>query len=156
MQQVYNDALNERRWYWSRSRQSRSYVDQWNRIRDERKQFPDEMGLLNVTSIQQMLRRLDKGYKAFYKGLRGLPRFKGHKRFKSVEYRHGNGCKVKGDRLYVQHVGDIKIRLHRPLPEDAKVKQVILKRSRNKWDVYFQIELPDPNPRTTCGSSRWP
>lgn len=146
MQTVYNDALNERRWYWDRSRKSISYYDQWNRIRDERKTLPDEMGLLNVTSIQQVLRRLDKGYKAFYKGIRGLPRFKGRNRFKSIEYRHGDGAKLKGDRLYIQHVGDIKIRLHRDLPEGAKIKQVVLKRHNDKWDVCFQIELPDPTP----------
>lgn len=36
MQTVYNDALNERRWYWTRSRRSISYVHQWKRMRDER------------------------------------------------------------------------------------------------------------------------
>lgn len=81
MQTVYNDALNERRWYWNRSRKSISYFDQWPKIRDECKSSPDEMGLLNAASIQQMLRRLDKGYKASYSGQRGLPRFKGRNRF---------------------------------------------------------------------------
>lgn len=102
MQIVYNAALNERRWDWRRSRQSVTYFEQWPRIRDERKASPDEMGLLNATSIQQMLRRLDKSYQAFYKGQRGGPRFKGRHRFKSVEYRHGDGSQVKGDRFSIQ------------------------------------------------------
>ena len=51
--------------------------------------------MLNATSIQQMLRRVDKGYQAFYKGKRGLPRLKGKHRFKSVEYRPSDGCKLK-------------------------------------------------------------
>ena len=143
MQTVYNDALNERRWRWSRSRKSVSYVQQWNRIRDERHRLPEEMGMLNATSIQQMLRRVDKGYQAFYRGQRGLPRFKGKHRFKSVEYRHSDGCKLKADRLYVQNVGDIKVRLHRPLPECAVVKHVVIKRNVGKWYVCLQIELPD-------------
>lgn len=146
MQTVYNDALNERRWYWDRSRKSISYFDQWPRMRDERKSSPDEMGLLNAASIQQMLRRLDKGYKAFYSGQRGLPRFKGRHRFKSVEHRHGDGSKVKGNRLYIQHVGDIRIRLHRPIPADATVKHVVLKRTRGNFDVVLMLELPDPEP----------
>jgi putative transposase len=79
MQTVYNDALHERRWAWQRSRRSVTYVDQWNRIRDERHALPDEMGMLNATSIQQMLRRVDKAYRAFYKGQRGAPRYKGRK-----------------------------------------------------------------------------
>jgi putative transposase len=64
MQTVYNDALNERRWAWQRSRRSVSYYQQWNRVRDERHVLPDEMGMLNATSVQQMLRRVDKAYQA--------------------------------------------------------------------------------------------
>lgn len=146
MQTVYNDALNERRWAWQRSRRSINYYDQWNRMRNERHALPDEMGKLNATSIQQMLRRVDKACRAFYKGQRGAPRFKGRNRFKSVEYRHGDGCKLKGNRLYIQHVGDVRIRLHRPIPDDATIKQVIVKRSVGKWDVCFQLELPDSTP----------
>ena len=60
MQTVYNDALNERRWKWQRSRRSVSYFDQWRRMKQERYNYPDDMNLLNASSIQQMLRRLDK------------------------------------------------------------------------------------------------
>ena len=122
MQTVYNDALHERRWAWQRSRRSVTYYDQWNRIRDERHRLPDEMGRLNATSIQQMLRRVDKAHREFYKGKRGAPRYKGSNRFKSVEYRHGDGCKLTGKRLYVQNVGDVRVRLHRPLPDGAEDK----------------------------------
>lgn len=68
MQAVYNDALNERRRAWQRSRRSVSYGQQWSRLRVERHRLPEEMGLLNATSMQQMLRRVDKAYQAFYKG----------------------------------------------------------------------------------------
>lgn len=146
MQTVYNDALNERRWYWQRSRRSITYYDQWNRIRDERHALPDEMGMLNATSIQQMLRRVDKAHKAFYKGQRGAPRFKGRHRFKSVEYRYGDGCRLSGNRLYVQHVGNIRTKLHRPIPDSAVIKQVVIKRSAGKWHVCLQLELPDVEP----------
>lgn len=153
MQTVYNDALNERRWYWRRSRRSISYYDQWNRIRDERHALPDEMGLLNATSIQQMLRRVDKAHKAFYKGLRGAPRFKGRHRFKSVEYRYGDGCKLTGDRLYIQHVGNIRTKLHRPIPDGADIKQVIIKRTASHWYVCLQVELPDCAPQAHIGGT---
>lgn len=146
MQTVYNDALNERRWKWQRSRRSVSYFDQWRRMKQERYNYPDDMNLLNASSIQQMLRRLDKAYRAFYKGQRGLPRFKGRNRFKSVEYRYGDGSKLNGDRLYLQHVGHIKVRLQRPIPEDAVIKQVVIKRNGSHWDVCLMLELPDPTP----------
>lgn len=144
MQTVYNDALNHRRHEWRQSRRSITYYDQWARMRDERRRLPEEMGLLNATSIQQMLRRVDKAYRAFYKGQCGAPRFKGRNRFKSVEYRYGDGCKLTGSRLYIQHVGDVRVKLHRPIPDDAVIKQVIVKRSTGRWYVCFQLELPDP------------
>lgn len=151
MQTVYNDALHERRWAWQRSRRSLTYYDQWNRIRDERHRFPDEMGLLNVTSIQQMLRRADKAHREFYKGKRGAPRYKSHNRFKSVEYRHGDGCKLTGKTLYIQYIGRIRVRLHRPIPECASIRQVIIKRSVCGWYACLQLELPDAIPGVHAG-----
>jgi putative transposase len=73
MQTVYNDALNERRWAWRQSRRSITYYDQWNRMREERHKCRYEMAMLNATSIQQMLRRVDKAHRAFYTGQRGAP-----------------------------------------------------------------------------------
>jgi putative transposase len=151
MQTVYNDALNHRRWAWRQSRRSISYYDQWNRMREERHKYPDEMGMLNATSIQQMLRRVDKAYRAFYKGQRGAPRFKGRNRFKSIEYRYGDGCKVTGNYLYIQHVGNIRVKLHRPIPNDATIKQIIIKRSTGHWYVCLQLELPDTQPTSHIG-----
>lgn len=146
MQTVYNDALNERRVKWRASRRSVTYVQQWNRMRDERHRLPDEMGMLNATSIQQMLRRLDKAYQSLYKGRAGHPRFKNVKRFKSVEYRPGDGCKLSSNRLYVQHVGRIKVILHRIIPDKATIKHVVIKRSLGKWYVCLMLELPDVEP----------
>ncbi|MFO7661306.1 MAG: transposase [Chloroflexota bacterium] len=146
MQTVYNDALNERRESWKRSRRSVTYVQQWNRMRDERHALPDEMGMLNASSIQQMLRRVDKAYQSLYKGRSGQPRFKNSKRFRSVEYRYGDGCKLKADRFYIQNVGQIKVILHRELPQGAAVKHVVIKRSLGKWYVCLMLELPDVAP----------
>lgn len=150
MQTVYNDALNERRWAWRRSRKSISYYDQWNRLRDERHALPDEMGMINATSMQQMLRRLDKAYKRLYKGIGKHPRFKGAKRFKSIEYRHGDGCKLDDDRLYIQNAGRIKVILHRDIPDGAKIKHLVIKRSLGKWYVCLMLELPDVHQFPNC------
>lgn len=143
MQAVYNDALNERRWYWQRSRRSITYYDQWARLRDLRHESPDEMGMLNATSMQQMLRRVDKAYKAFYKGQRGHPRFKGRNRFKSVEYRHRDGCRLRDDSLYVQNVGQVKVKLHRDIADGATITQVVIKRDAGKWYACLMLEMPD-------------
>lgn len=149
MQTVYNDALNERRVKWQASRKSVTFYDQSARTTKERRKFPDEMGMLNATSIRQMLRRVDKAYQSFYKGRAGHPRFKSVKRFKSVEYHYGNGCKLAGNRLYIQHVGQIKVILHRDLPADANIKHVVVKRSLGKWYVCLMMEIPAIEPAHT-------
>ena len=149
MQTVYNDALNERREAWKRSRRSVTYVQQWSRMRDERHRLPDEMGMLNATSLQQMLRRVDKAYRSLYAGRAGHPRFKNVKRFRSVEYRPGDGCKLAGDRFYIQHVGQVKVILHRALPTGATIKHVVVKRSLGKFYVCLMLELPDVEPTPT-------
>ena len=79
MRDVYNDALAERRWRWSRSRLGISYPDQWARFAPVladgarealRHELPDTIGQLSATATQQMLRRVDKSYRAFIKGVR--------------------------------------------------------------------------------------
>lgn len=156
MRTVYDDALNERRWAWERSCKSVSYYEQWTRFKQARKDFPDTIGFLNATSTQQMLRRLDKAFAAFFRRIKkgetpGYPRFKSRSRFKSIEYRYGDGCKLNGNRLYVQRVGEVKVKLHRPVPEGATVKHVVLKRSLGKWYVCLMLEMPAPEPQPPAG-----
>ena len=43
-----------------------NFVDQCKVFRDKRNNNSDIYGLLNATSVQQMLRRLDKAYSAFF------------------------------------------------------------------------------------------
>lgn len=156
--QFYNYALQYRRERWQESRRAVSYNEQAGMWRDWRNETPDDnpLRLLNMTAGQQLLRRLDKAYREFLKGKRGLPRFKGKNRFHSLEFRHGDGCKLKqGERTLfsVQNVGDVKVKFHRPLPENATINHVILKRSCRKWYVYLQVEFDAPAPAFHAGEA---
>jgi len=151
---LYNAALEQRVETYKATGKGLSYPDQWAHFRDERRANPDTLGLLNATGIQQLLRRLDKGFGAFFRRVKagetpGFPRFKGKNRFHSLEYRHGDGCKLRTDKtgrtvFYVQNVGEVKVKYHRLLPEGAQIKHVILKKSLRKWYVCLQCEIPDP------------
>ena len=150
---LYNAALEQRITVYKETGKGVSYYQQWAHFRDLRNASPDTLGQLNATSVQQMLRRLDKAFVAFFRRLKagetpGFPRFKGRDRFNSLEYRHGDGCKVRpGERvmLYVQNVGEVKVKYHRPLPDKAIIKHVILKRRNRKWYVCLQLDLPEPS-----------
>jgi putative transposase len=149
---LYNAALEQRITVYEETGEGVTYPQQWAHFRDLRNANPDTLGQLNATSVQQMLRRLDKAFRAFFRRLKagerpGFPRFKGHHRFNSLEYRHGDGCKLRlGKRvmLYVQNVGEIKVKYHRTLPDDAAIKHVVIKRSNRKWYVCLMLDLPDP------------
>jgi putative transposase len=146
--QLYNAALQERREAWRMCRVSVTYCMQANQLKELRS-FDEDVAFLNYSSCQQTLRRLDKAFRAFFRRLRegqepGYPRFKGRRRFKSASYVYGDGIKLKDGRLYVQNVGRVRIRLHRPLPEGATIKQVVLRRTgTGEWYATFQIELPE-------------
>lgn len=82
-----------------------------------------ELGkLCNYSSMQQTIRRLDKSYKKLFKKTASYPRFKGKNRFRSVEFgKSSDGWKIKGDKLYIQHVGDIKIKFHRSVKNPQRL-----------------------------------
>lgn len=150
---LYNAALEQRIATYKETGKGIRYPQQWAHFRDLRNANPDTFGHLNATSVQQLLRRLDKAFTAFFRRLKagetpGFPRFKGRDRFNSLEYRYADGCKLRFDDrkralFYVQNVGEVKVKYHRPLPDDATIKHVILKRSNRKWCVCLQLEVPD-------------
>jgi putative transposase len=158
---LYNAALEQRITSYEETGKGIRYPDQWAYFRDQRKNLPEQYGLLNASSVQQMLRRLDKAFAAFFRRVKageapGFPRFKGYHRFKSVEYRYGDGCKLREKdngqrRFYLQNIGEIKLIYHRPIPEGAVIKHVVVKRINERWYVFLMLVLPErekkPNPK---------
>lgn len=150
--EVYNAALQECKNSYEFRGEHVMAGDQREYFRDWRKQ-PGI--ILNSTTVQQILRRLDKAYAAFFRRIKkgetpGHPRFKGADRFNSLEWIYSDGCKLTYDEqydrfvLYVQNVGEIKLKLHRPLPDGAKIKRILLKRKASGWYVYLSLEMRDP------------
>lgn len=102
---------------------------------------------LNFSSAQATMRRLDKTFAAFFRRVKagekpGYPRFNGGDRFDSFEFpAYGDGIRLNGERLRVQNVGVIRVKLHRPI--EGKIKTVTLKREAGKWYVVFSCDLGD-------------
>ncbi len=158
---LYNAALEQRKTVYEATGKGVRYVDQWAHFRDVRNANPDTFGLVNATSLQQLLRRVDKAYKAFFRRLKadetpGYPRFKARNRFHSMEFKHGDGVKLyqneKGQvRLRIQNVGDVKVKWHRDLPAESKIKHVVIKRSLGNWYVTLMVEFDAPGPLPQTG-----
>ena len=132
--QVYNLALAHRRQRWNESRESVSYNQQAALWRDWRNEDPEAnpLRLMNMSAGQQVLRRLDSAYRMFLKGERGRPRFQKSRDFNSVNYKPGDGAQLKGNRLYVQNVGLVRVRWHRERP-DGVLKNIVIVRKPTKW-----------------------
>ena len=64
---VYNAALEQRITVYEETGQGVSYPQQWAHFRDQRRENPETLGQLNATSMQQLLRRLDKAFTAFFR-----------------------------------------------------------------------------------------
>jgi putative transposase len=145
---VYNDALTERRLAWERCHTSVNYYVQANQLRATRAEDGD-LAFANYSSLQHTMRRLDHSFSAFFRRIKtgetpGYPRYRSRKRFDSFEYTYGDGCKLRLEqrtRFYVQNVGELRIKYHRPAL--GTIKHVVLKRSLGKWYACLQWEAAD-------------
>ena len=160
---LYNTALEQRKRVYEETGKGISYVAQWAHFRDERRVNPDTFGWVNATSLQQLLRRVNKAYRAFFRRLKageapGYPRFKGRNRFHSMEFKHGDGVKLHQDergqtRLRIQNVENVKVKFHRQLPAGSSIKQVVVKRSLGNWYVTLMIAFEAPYPLPPTGEA---
>ena len=155
---LYNAALQERREAYRMRRITLSYRQQADQLKPLRKVDPD-IAALNFSSCQQTLRRLDKAFQAFFRRSRagekaGYPRYKSRSRFRSVAFVYGDGVRLEGGKLYVQHVGRVRMFQHRELPDGAVVRQVVLRvAAGGEWHACLQLELPDPAPPPHAGEA---
>ena len=150
--ELYNAALQERMDAYRTKGVSVSYGMQSNQLKEIRA-VREDIAALNFSSMQQTLRRLNKAFDAFFRRVKagrspGFPRFKGRHRFRSVSFVYGDGSKVRTDGrggrvVYVQGVGELKVKWHRPLPEGARIKQVQLQMDgRGRYFVTLALQGP--------------
>ncbi len=143
---LYNDCLEQRKTAFEGEGKSVRYTAQSAWFKKERAVNPF-FARLNFSSAQATMRRLDKAFQAFFRRIKsgekpGYPRFKARDRFDSLTYPSiGNGARVIGNKLRLQHVGFVRINLHRPI--EGKQKTITVKREAGKWYVIVSCELPD-------------
>ncbi len=108
-----------------------------------------------VTVCRGTLQRLDRAFSAFYRRCRrgqqpGYPRFKSARRFDSVQWEDTKGWRVDTDsrRLYLQDIGHVKVRLHRPIRGTPKA--ITVRREGRRWWVSVRcVDVPaNPLPKT--------
>jgi putative transposase len=143
----YNACLDERKARYEAEKVTVKYAAQSARFKAERATNPF-YARLNFSSAQATMRWLDEAFGHVFRRVEakadkaGYHRFRGRDRYDSIEFpSHGDGIRLAGDRLRVQHVGVIRVKLHRPV--QGRVKTVTLKRVADQWYVVLSCDLGD-------------
>jgi putative transposase len=149
---LYNACLQQRIEAYQRRGIGLRYGNQAAELKAVR-EADERLGGFSFSAEQQVLRRLDKAFAAFFGRVRrggkaGFPRFRAKSMFDSADFRVGDGLTIrKNKRLGIVGIpGEIKVRWHRDLLPGAKVGAAVISRSCGKWYVCFQIALADAEP----------
>ena len=151
---LYNCALEHRIICWKQWRKSISLYDQTYTLKEIRT-FDDGIKQLNFSASSNVLKNLDLAFQAFFRRVKqgekpGFPRFKGADRFHSITFpAYGDGVKLKNGKLYIQNIGYVRIKLHRPI--EGKIKTVTIKRQNGKFYAMFSCDEVPQNilPKST-------
>jgi putative transposase len=146
---LYNRALAERKAAWETDERTLTYGEQSAALKTQRTEHP-YLARANFSACQRTLRRLDRAFAGFIRRVKagerpGHPRFKGGHRFATVEYTHADGCRFFGrgtpgaTSLYVQRVGRVKVKQHRPT--EGTIKSVSVTRRADGWHAVVVCDL---------------
>ena len=135
---IYNAALQERRDAYRMCGTSIRYGMQSGQLKDIRSADPLGQGRWSFSSQQQTLRRLDKAFAAFFSRIKkgekpGYPRFRSSRRFDTATFIEGDGGSWLQNKVRMQGIGHVKVKLHRPVR--GTVKQFSVTRCGRHWYV---------------------
>lgn len=136
---LYNAGLEERISAYKHNKVSISCYTQIKELPELKVAFP-EYNDVGSQVLQDVLERLDRAYKAFFRRVKngkkaGFPRFKGKDRYDSFTLKR-SGWKLDGKYLSIRNIGRFKLRLSRPI--EGNIKTVTIHReSTGKWYTCF-------------------
>lgn len=125
--------------------------DQLPSVKEVRPEYKD----IDAHVLQDVLRRLDKAYQAFFarhKQGHGFPKFHKSRDYGSITFPDPAKKRLVGNRVYLPKIGTIKIVLHRPVEGD--IKTTTLTRDRcGDWFVVFSCDNVPEKPLPATGKS---
>ncbi|MFB9993758.1 RNA-guided endonuclease InsQ/TnpB family protein [Deinococcus oregonensis] len=151
--QLYNSALQERRDAYKKARKTITGYDQMKYLTEIKEALPEYKGIYSQV-LQDVLKRLDKSFQRFFSRIKvgrtpGYPRFQGRDRYDSLCYPQ-SGFSVSDKTAFFSKIGNIRIRLHRPL--EGKIKTATIRRDCGEWYVSYVCEV-EAQPLPVTGNS---
>ena len=140
---VYNSLVHERTVLYKTTGKAPSRVDQCREI-TAWKAAHSELCDVYSQVLQNITRRVDLAFQAFFRRVKagddpGYPRMKGKGQYDSITYPQSGFGFYQG-RLRLSKIGDVAIRLHRPI--EGVIKTCTVRRTATgKWFVCFSCEV---------------
>lgn len=120
-------------------------------------------GRINSDVLQRNLAKLDAAFSGFWKHERGFPAYRKTANFNSFEYKPGQ-CKFtilgilsgkhRYSSVYLPSIGSMRYFDSRPIPENADIRTVTVKREADGWYISVLLNLPEtlpePKPLEEC------
>ncbi len=149
--QVYNSLVNDRKFQYEVNGKAPTWIEQKRSITAWKPAHPE---LFDVYSqvLQDVSKRVDLAYQAFFRRVKagetpsrkasvagktpGYPRAKGDG-YDSFTYPQSGFGFYQG-KLRLSKIGDVPVRLHRPI--DGDIKTCTVRRINSKWFVCFSTE----------------
>lgn len=149
---VYNKSLEIRKEAWEQRGESVSRYDTVKMIPGWKR----ENHFLNDAfsqCLQETCTRLDLAFRAFFRRVKsgdepGYPRFRGRNRYDSFTYPQSGFQLLDDGRLRLSKIGDVKIKMHRPLEGQCKTLTIRRDSIGNWYTCFSCIVEPKPLPPT--------
>ena len=142
--ELYNAALEERRGAWALEGRAVTRFDQYRLLTG----FVHPVMVYGVTPARGTLLRLSRAFDGYFRHVKanqkpGFPRFRGKRRFDSVEYPDRSCWRIEGNRLYLMGVGNIRFRTSRRGVRGTP-KTLVVRREGRRWRfTVFCTEVPE-------------
>lgn len=143
---VYNKALEVRKEAWEQRKESVSKYDSINMLPAWK---AEHLFLAQAYSqaLQNAVVRVDLAFQAFFRRAQagekeaGYPRFKGRGWYDSFTFpQFESGWRLEGDALRIFKVGNVRIKLHRPI--EGEIKTLTIRRDTlGNWFACFSCEV---------------
>jgi len=145
---VYNKTLKVRKEAWEERKESLSLYDTIKRLPEWKNEHP-WLKQAHSQVLQDACVRVDLAFQNFFRRCKsgekpGYPRFKGGGWYKSFTFPQSGFSLLDSGRLYLSKIGNVKLKLHRPI--EGKVKRLHIKRDAlGNWWACFVVEFePEP------------
>jgi len=151
LRELYNAALQHRRDAYRKRGEGVSAYGQMRELAGVREVRP-EYAEIHTHLLQDALTRLDRAYRAFFRRVKagetpGFPRFKGRGRYRTFTFKDAanhNGVRLLagGKRVKLAGIGNVKVKLHRPVGGRIKQASVSLDGDGHWYIAFACADVP--------------